>query len=138
MTRRRTISPWRAAAVTLLAVAAGLISHSASAAARTGPPVSNTSSTDWTTYQHDNAHSGFQPSDPAINASSAGTLAPKWIFRANDSIVRLSGTASSPSLTFVERGLVPAEHKLGLVSPFNVGGHPLVVPIQHVKSLVGC
>jgi len=53
-------------------------------------------------------------------------------------IVRLSGTASSPSLTFVERGLVPAEHKLGLVSPFNVGGHPLVVPIRHVKSLVGC
>jgi polyvinyl alcohol dehydrogenase (cytochrome) len=37
-------------------------------------------------YQHDNARSGFQPSDPAINASSAGTLAPKWIFRAGDSI----------------------------------------------------
>lgn len=53
-------------------------------------------------------------------------------------IVRLSGSASSPSLIFVERGLAPAEHKLGLVSPFNAGGHPLVVPVQHVKSLPGC
>jgi hypothetical protein len=53
-------------------------------------------------------------------------------------IVRLSGTASSPSLTFVERGLLRAEHKLGLSSPFDVGGRPLVVPIQHVKSLPGC
>jgi hypothetical protein len=53
-------------------------------------------------------------------------------------IVRLSGTASSPSLTFVERGLVPAEHRLGLVSPFNAHGHPLVVPIRHVTSLPGC
>ena len=53
-------------------------------------------------------------------------------------IVRLSGSPSSPSLIFVERGLVPAEHKLGLVSPFNAGGHPLVVPVQHVKSLPGC
>jgi len=53
-------------------------------------------------------------------------------------IVRLTGSVSSPSLIFVERGLVQAEHKLGLVSPFNSGGHPLVVPIQHVKSLPGC
>lgn len=53
-------------------------------------------------------------------------------------IVRLSGPTSSPSLMFVERGLVAAEHKLGLVSPFNAGGHPLVVPVQHVKSLPGC
>jgi hypothetical protein len=37
-----------------------------------------------------------------------------------------------------ERVLRPAEHKLGLSSPFDVGGRPLVVPIQHVKSLVGC
>jgi hypothetical protein len=41
-------------------------------------------------------------------------------------------------LTFIEKGLRPAEHKLGLVSPFNVGGHPLVVPIQHVKTLPAC
>jgi hypothetical protein len=53
-------------------------------------------------------------------------------------LVRLSGSAGSPSLTFIERGLVPAEHKLGLVSPFNAGGHPLVVPIQHVKTLPAC
>ena len=37
-------------------------------------------------------------------------------------IVRLSGSAASPSLTFIERGLFPAEHKLGLVSPFNARG----------------
>jgi hypothetical protein len=53
-------------------------------------------------------------------------------------IVRLSGPAASPSLTFVERGLRPAEHRLGLVSPFNAGGHPLVVPIHHVKTLAAC
>jgi hypothetical protein len=53
-------------------------------------------------------------------------------------IVRLTGSPSSPSLIFVERGLVPAEHKLGLVSPFNAGGHPLVVPVQHVEALPGC
>ena len=40
----------------------------------------------WRTYQHDNARSGFQSSDPAIDPSSVGNLAPKWIFRANDSI----------------------------------------------------
>lgn len=53
-------------------------------------------------------------------------------------IVRLSGSVSSPSLTFVERGLRPAEHRLGLVSPFDVGGRPLVVPVQHTKTLPGC
>jgi hypothetical protein len=53
-------------------------------------------------------------------------------------VVRLSGSVASPSLTFIERGLRPAEHKLGLVSPFNAGGHPLVVPIQHVKRLPAC
>jgi hypothetical protein len=53
-------------------------------------------------------------------------------------VVRLSGSVASPSLTFIERGLVPAEHKLGLASPFNTGGRPLVVPIQHVKTLVAC
>ena len=52
--------------------------------------------------------------------------------------VRLGGSASSPSLIFVERGLLQAEHKLGLVSPFNAGGRRLVVPVQHVKSLHGC
>lgn len=53
-------------------------------------------------------------------------------------VVRLTGPTASPSLIFVERGLERAEHRLGLVSPFNAGGHPLVVPVQHVKSLPGC
>jgi len=53
-------------------------------------------------------------------------------------IVRLSGSTSAPSLTFVERGLLPAEHRLGLVSPFDAGGHPLVVPIQHIRTLPAC
>jgi hypothetical protein len=53
-------------------------------------------------------------------------------------VVKLSGTASAPSLTFTERGLGAAEHKLGLRSPFDVGGHPLVVPVHHATSLAGC
>lgn len=53
-------------------------------------------------------------------------------------VVKLTGSTSSPSLTFTETGLSAAEKKLGLVSPFDVGGQPLVVPIKHVKSLVGC
>jgi hypothetical protein len=64
---------------------------------------------------------------PNVTVTATGSL-----------VVRLSGSASSPSLTFVEKGLRPAEHRLGLVSPFNVGGRPLVVPIQHVTSLRGC
>ena len=52
--------------------------------------------------------------------------------------VRLAGSVSSPSLIFVEKGLLQAEHKLGLVSPFNAGGHPLVVPVRHVKKLTAC
>ena len=76
MTRHLTLL-WRAgAAITLFVAATVLAAHPAAAA----------SSTDWTTYQHDNARSGFQPYDPAINASSVGTLAPNWIFRANDTI----------------------------------------------------
>jgi hypothetical protein len=53
-------------------------------------------------------------------------------------IVKLSGPASSHSLKFIEKGLSGAEHRLGLVSPFDAGGHPLVVHIKHVKSLTGC
>jgi hypothetical protein len=40
-------------------------------------------------------------------------------------------------LIFIEKGLLPAEHKLGLASPFNPGGRPLVVPIQHATKIVG-
>ncbi len=53
-------------------------------------------------------------------------------------IVKLSGLASSRNLTFTEKGLSGAEHRLGLVSPFDAGGHPLVVQVKHVKSLTGC
>jgi hypothetical protein len=53
-------------------------------------------------------------------------------------IVKLSGPASSHSLKFIEKGLSGAGHSLGLVSPFDAGGHPLVVHIMHVKSLTGC
>lgn len=53
-------------------------------------------------------------------------------------VVELTGTASSPTLTFTESGLFAAEQSLGLTSPFNVRGRPLVVPIQHVRSLRGC
>jgi hypothetical protein len=52
--------------------------------------------------------------------------------------VDLTGTASSPSLTFTESWLYATEQSLGLTSPFDAGGHPLVVPIQHVNSLPGC
>ena len=53
-------------------------------------------------------------------------------------VVKLTGSASSLSLTFIESGLASAEQKLGLVSPFNAGGRPLAVPIQHVTSLPAC
>jgi len=53
-------------------------------------------------------------------------------------VVKLSGTASDPSLTFIETGLRGAEHQLGLRSPFDVHGRPLVVPVHHTTSLAGC
>lgn len=64
---------------------------------------------------------------PNVDVTATGSL-----------VVKLSGSTSSPSLTFTETGLSAAEHKLGLVSPFDVAGQPLVVPIKHAKSLVGC
>jgi len=76
---------------------------------------------------------------------SNGTMKLKGVRKPNTAVtatgtltVKLSGSASSPSLTFTETGLSGAQHQLGLVSPFSAGGHPLVVPIQHVKSLAGC
>lgn len=52
--------------------------------------------------------------------------------------VKLTGTSSSPTLTFIETGLSRTEQRLGLRSPFDVGGKPLVVPVQRVSSLAGC
>lgn len=74
---RHLALPWKAAAAMILLAAASVLAVHPAAAA---------SSTDWTTYQYNNARSGFQPNDPAINASSVGTLAPNWTFRANDTI----------------------------------------------------
>jgi hypothetical protein len=65
--------------------------------------------------------------EPNGSVTATGTL-----------VVELTGSASSPTLTFTETGLSAAEQSLGLTSPFNVGGHPLVVPIKHVNSLTGC
>jgi hypothetical protein len=53
-------------------------------------------------------------------------------------IVRLSGSASSPSLVFIEKGLLGAEHRIGLISPFDHAGRPLVLPIKHLQTLHGC
>lgn len=69
--------------------------------------------------------SGVRKPNPRVTAT--GTL-----------IVKITGTTSSPSLTFIEKGLIQAEHALGLVSPFVAGGHPLVLPVKHVKTLPGC
>lgn len=69
----------------------------------------------------------------------SGTRKPNTKVNATGTLtVKLSGTASSPSLTFIEKGLSAAEHQLGLVSPFDVGGRPLVVPIKHVTTLAAC
>jgi hypothetical protein len=52
--------------------------------------------------------------------------------------VELSGPPTSPVLKFTETGLLQAEKALGLVSPFDVDGSPLTVPIKTVKTMVGC
>src|SRR6266853_1876223 len=53
-------------------------------------------------------------------------------------VVELSGSPTAPELKFTETGLTKAESSLGLVSPFNVGGSPLIVPVQIVKAMSGC
>ena len=64
---------------------------------------------------------------PNTRVAATGTL-----------VVELSGTATAPELKFTETGLTKAESSLGLVSPFNVGGSPLIVPVQTVKAMSGC
>lgn len=64
---------------------------------------------------------------PDIQADATGTLS-----------VSINRSASSPTLTLTEAGLTRAEQALGLVSPFNVNGKPLTLPVQTVKSLRGC
>jgi len=68
-----------------------------------------------------------------------GTRKPNTHVSATGSLtVQLSGTSGAPVLTFTETGLAQAETALGLVSPFNVGGQPLTVPISTVKTISGC
>jgi hypothetical protein len=64
---------------------------------------------------------------PNARVTATGTL-----------VVELSGSATAPELKFTETGLTKAESSLGLVSPFNVGGSPLTVPIKIVKAMSGC
>jgi hypothetical protein len=64
---------------------------------------------------------------PNVKISASGTL-----------VVELLGGPSAQVLKFTETGLVKAESALGLVSPFDVGGRPLVVPIKIVKTMAGC
>jgi polyvinyl alcohol dehydrogenase (cytochrome) len=59
------------ASVAVLALAAA-----AAAVAQAAP------GSDWPTYMHDNAHSGYNPSETAITAASVATLAPRWTVRA--------------------------------------------------------
>lgn len=62
-----------------------------------------------------------------MTVSAAGTLT-----------VQVSGTPTSPTLTFTETGLSDAEAAIGLVSPFDVGGEPLTVPIRTSERQAGC
>ncbi len=64
---------------------------------------------------------------PNTRVTATGTL-----------VVELSGSATAPELKFTETGLTKAESSLGLVSPFNVGGSPLTVPVKTVKTMSGC
>jgi hypothetical protein len=52
--------------------------------------------------------------------------------------VRLSGTSTTPTLKFVETGLLKAESSVGLNSPFDAKGQPLTLLIRKVKVMVGC
>jgi hypothetical protein len=64
---------------------------------------------------------------PHVQVAATGTL-----------VVEISGAASDPVLKFTETGLLQSENALGLVSPFDVGGNALIVPVKTVKSMAGC
>ena len=64
-----------------------LVFLAASALAATAAAVGQAASDgDWPMYMHDNARSGFNPSETVITAASAATLEPRWIVRAPDTI----------------------------------------------------
>jgi hypothetical protein len=64
---------------------------------------------------------------PNVQIAATGTL-----------VVELSGPTTAPVLKFTETGLVQAESALGLISPFDVDGLSLTVPVKTVKTMVGC
>ncbi len=64
---------------------------------------------------------------PNVQVAATGTL-----------VVELSGPTTAPVLKFTETGLSQSESALGLVSPFDVNGQPLTVPVKTVKTMVGC
>jgi hypothetical protein len=64
---------------------------------------------------------------PNVRVAASGTLT-----------VQLSGSTTAPSLTFTETGLFKAEGALGLVSPFDVDGSHLTVPVKTVQEFRGC
>jgi hypothetical protein len=64
---------------------------------------------------------------PNVQVAATGTL-----------VVELSGPTAAPILKFTETGLAQSESALGLVSPFDVDGQPLTVPVKTVKTMAGC
>ncbi len=52
--------------------------------------------------------------------------------------VKLGGTASAPTLTIVESGLQQAEQTLGLLSPFDVNGQAVTVPVEQKQRFARC
>lgn len=64
---------------------------------------------------------------PNVHVDATGTLE-----------VKLSRSPAASTLTFTETGLRQAELAVGLVSPFDVNGQPLTVPVTTVKKLNGC
>jgi hypothetical protein len=62
-----------------------------------------------------------------VNVRATGTL-----------LVRVSDAVPKLALMFDESGLATAEHTLGIVSPFAVGGRPTSVPIKLTHRFSSC
>jgi len=52
--------------------------------------------------------------------------------------IRLTGSGDKPKLTFTETGLTTAEDALGVLSPFNINGRPLTLPVTIAHDRSGC
>ena len=77
-------------------------------------------------------------SNGALHLTGTQRPKPQQVDATGTLVVRLSGSTSAPTLTFTETGLADAEKALGLVSPFDLGGNPLTVPVDMVKTMDGC